>query len=98
MNARDRLTHRVRFASFKFRRRSLERYMVFSGPEGRPSEQLRMNTPPMSFGGKNIDSYLIWRKPELSHSPPRSSPLTEEIEVSSAGGDRANHCNPQCGH
>jgi len=34
----------------------------------------------MNFGGKNIDSYLIWRKPELSHSPPRSSPLTEEIE------------------
>jgi hypothetical protein len=57
------VTHRVKFASFpNFVGRSLIRYMVFSGPEGRPGEQLRMNTPPMNFGGKNIDSYLVWRK------------------------------------
>jgi hypothetical protein len=55
--------HLVKYASFpNFVGRLLTRHIVFSGPEGRPGEELRLNTPPMNFGGKNIDSYLTWRK------------------------------------
>jgi hypothetical protein len=57
------VTHLVKFASFpNFVGRSLTRYLVFSGPEGRPGDEVRLDTPPMNFGGKTIDSYLKWRK------------------------------------
>jgi hypothetical protein len=57
------VTHLVRYASFpNFVGRSLTRYLVFTGPEGRPGDEVRLDTPPMNFGGKNIDSYLTWRK------------------------------------
>jgi hypothetical protein len=42
--------------------------MVFSGPEGRPGEQLRMNTPPMNFGGKNKNSKSL-AVPSVSNLP-----------------------------
>jgi Lipocalin-like domain len=57
------VTHLVKFASFpNFVGRSLKRYLVFSGTEGRPGDEVRLDTPPMNFGGKTIDSYLQWRK------------------------------------
>ena len=57
------VTHLVKFASFpNFVGRSLTRFLVFSGPEGRPGDEVRLDTPPMNFGGKTIDSYLKWRK------------------------------------
>ena len=57
------VTHLVKFASFpNFVGRSLTRYLVFSGPEGLPGDEVRLDTPPMNFGGKTIDSYLKWRR------------------------------------
>ena len=57
------VTHFVKYASFpNFVGRALTRYLVFSGPEGQSGEELRLNTPPMNFGGRNVDSYLTWRK------------------------------------
>ena len=57
------VTHLVKFASFpNFVGRSLTQYLVFSGPEGRPGDEVRLDTPPMNFGGKTINSHLKWRK------------------------------------
>jgi hypothetical protein len=57
------VTHLVKFASFpNFVGRSLTRFLVFSGLEGLPGDEVRLDTPPMNFGGKTIDSYLKWRK------------------------------------
>ena len=47
----------VKFASFpNFVGRSLTRYLVFSGPEGRAGDEVRLDTPQMNVGGKSIDA------------------------------------------
>jgi hypothetical protein len=57
------VTHQVKFASHpNYVGRSLTRYLVFSGPEGRSGDEVRLDTPPMNIGGKAVDSYLKWRK------------------------------------
>jgi hypothetical protein len=57
------VTHQVKFASHpNYVGRSLTRYFVFSGPEGRSGDEVRLDTPPMNIGGKAVESYLKWRK------------------------------------
>ena len=36
--------------------------LLAEGWGGRAGDEVRLNTPPMNFGGKTIDSYLKWRK------------------------------------
>jgi hypothetical protein len=61
--AQKSVTHFVKYCSFpNFVGRTLVRYLAFSGPEGQRGEELRLDTPPVNFGSKNIDSYLTWRK------------------------------------
>lgn len=57
------ITHLVKFATHpNYVGRPQIRYLAFSGPEGRSGEEVRLDTPPMNFGGRAIESYLKWRK------------------------------------
>jgi len=57
------VTHLVKFAIHpNYVGRSLVRYLVFSGTEGRSGDEVRLDTPPMNIGGKAVASYLKWRK------------------------------------
>jgi hypothetical protein len=66
------VTHLVKFASFpNFVGRSLTRYLVFSGPEGRPGDEVRLNTPPMISAGRPSTPILSGANYELSEAPTR---------------------------
>jgi len=51
------VTHHVRYATFpNFVGRDLERVCIFEG------DTLKLDTPPMLFGGENLASYILWQR------------------------------------
>ena len=51
------VTHRVRYATFpNFVGRDLKRECIFEG------DALKLDTPPMLFGGENLASYILWQR------------------------------------